>query len=567
MPSPEFPRQYVKTGDTLAEWDEIEPYFNELEARDIGSVLDLNQWLLDCSALQAAIDEVGADRYVKMTCRTDDAEREKAYLHFVEEIAPRCEPRWHALHVKHVSCPHAADLPGPRFEVYDRSVRNQVELFREENIPLQVEEAKLAQQFQKISGAMTVEFDGRERTLQQLGLYLERTDRDLRRRAWERGSARRLQDAESLETIFDELFALRHRIALNTGAKDYREYAFKARERFDYTPEDCLAFHDSVERTVVPVMRAVHARRRDALGVDVLRPWDLAVDEKGRGPLRPFESTDELVARCSTIFHRVDPVLGDQFVGMNDRGYFDLESRKGKAPGGYQTTYEESRHPFIFMNAVGLHGDVQTLIHEGGHAFHTYAARHDPLVAYRSSPLEFAEVASMGMELLASEHLDVVYDGDDLVRARRRQLEDVITVLPWVATIDAFQHWMYAHPEHTSEARRDCWLSLRERFGGLEDFSGYDRELACWWQRQLHLYQTPFYYIEYGIAQLGALQIWCNAREDRRGAIRAYRNGLKLGGSRPLPELFAAAGIRFDFTDDTLKPLVDAVEAELDRLD
>ena len=276
MPSLEFPREYVKPGDTLAEWDEIEPYFDELEARAIVSVLDLNQWLLDCSALQAAVDEVGADRYVKMTCRTDDAERERAYLHFIEEIAPRCEPRWHALHVKYVSCPHAGDLPRPRFDVYDRSVRNQVELFREENIPLQVEEAKLAQQFQKISGAMTVEFDGREQTLQQLDLYLERTDRDLRRRAWERGGARRLEDAESLETIFEKLLGLRHRIALNTGAKDYREYSFKEKERFDYTPEDCLAFHDAVERTVVPALRAMHARRREALGVEVLRPWDLA---------------------------------------------------------------------------------------------------------------------------------------------------------------------------------------------------------------------------------------------------------------------------------------------------
>ncbi|MCK4658090.1 MAG: M3 family oligoendopeptidase [Phycisphaerae bacterium] len=566
MSNPEFPRQYLKPDDTLTDWNEINPYFDELEARRLDSVQDVNQWLLDYSELQSAIDEVGSDCYVKMTCQTDDAEREKAYLHFVEQIMPRCEPRRHALNVKYVSCPHAAELPQARFRVFNRSVRNQVELFREENIPLEVEEAKLTQEFQKISGLMTVQFDECEQTLQQLNRYLEWSDREIRRQAWEKGSARRLGEADAFDDIFGKLFALRHRIALNTGAKDYREYAFKVKERFDYTPEDCWAFHDAVEQAAVPVLRAMHARRREALGVDSLRPWDLAVDEKGRGPLKPFEDTTELIGKCSRIFHRIHTELGEQFDEMCSRGYLDLESRKGKAPGGYQTTYEESRHPFIFMNAVGLHRDVQTLIHEGGHAFHAYAARHDPLIAYRSAPLEFAEVASMGMELLAHDHLEVIYEGEDLERARRRQLEGVISVLPWIATVDAFQHWLYTNPEHTPEARRDYWVSLRERFGGSEDYSGYERELACLWQRQIHIFQMPFYYIEYGIAQLGALQLWCNRQKDRHATILAYRNALKLGGSRPLPELFAAAGIKFDFTYDTLKPLMDTVEAELQSL-
>ncbi|MCP4590569.1 MAG: M3 family oligoendopeptidase [bacterium] len=561
-----FSRHYLGREDVLAEWTVIEPYFEELEGRTLDTVQALNQWTLDCSELEAAIDQIGVDRYVRMTCQTDDPEREQAYLEFIESITPRCEPRWQALRIKYASCPHARELPTARFAVYDRSMRNQVELFRDENVPLQVEEAKLCQQYQKISGAQTVGFEGDERTLQQMDLYLERTDRPLRRRAWEASSRRRLEDASKLEALFEELLTLRGRIARNTGAADYREYAFKAKERFDYTPEDCLAFHDSVERAVVPALRELHGRRRQALAVEVLRPWDLAVDEQGQPPLKPFETTDELGALCSQMFHRIAPELGAQFEEMSRGGHLDLASRKGKAPGGYQTTYEEARHPFIFMNAVGLHRDVETLLHEGGHAFHTYAARHDPLMAYRSSPLEFAEVASMAMELLAYDHLDLVYTGEDLRRARRKQLRGVITVLPWIATIDAFQHWLYTHPEHPAEARRDCWLSLRERFGGRESFDGYGQDLALYWLRQLHLFQVPFYYIEYGIAQLGALQVWQNARKDRAGAVRAYQDALALGGSRPLPELFSTAAIRFDFSYDTISPLVDMLMAELDSL-
>ena len=566
MPNSEFPRRYLRPEDHLGEWSRIEPYFDELERRPLESAAAVERWLVDASELRAGIDEIGSDRYVKMTCQTDDPARERAYLNFVEHIVPRCKPRRHALNTKFVGCAHARDLPRARYHVYDRGVRNDVDLFREENVPLQVEESKLSQQFQKTSGAMMVQFDGREQTLQQLGVYGERVERDVRQAAWEAGSRRRLQDAEALEDIFDALLALRHRIALNTGAADYREYIFKAMERFDYTPQDCLRFHDTVERCVVPLMRAMQLRRKSELRLETLRPWDLAVDVKGRPPLRPFKAIEELIGQCSTIFHRVDTELGAQFEEMHAKGYLDLESRKGKAPGGYQTTYEEARHPFIFMNAVGLQRDVETLIHEGGHAFHAYACRHDPLLAYRSAPLEFAEVASMGMEMMAYEHLDVLYRGEDLARARRKHLEGVVTVLPWVATIDAFQHWMYTHPRHTRAERRATWLDLRRRFGGVEEFEGYERELALFWQRQLHLFQVPFYYIEYGIAQLGALQLWCNYRRDSGEAVRAYRRALALGGSRPLPELFAEAGLRFDFSEGTIRPLIAGVQAELAAL-
>jgi oligoendopeptidase F len=561
-----FPRQFVHQGEVLDEWSKIEPYFDDLRDRALTTANELERWLLDYGELIACIEEVGTDRHVKMTCQTDDAERKAAFLDFIENIDPHVKPRCHELNVKYVECPISRDLPRDRYFVLDRSIRAQVEIFKEENVPLETEEAKLRQRYQEISGAQTVHFDGKELTLQQLAPYAERTDRTIRQAAWEAESARRLQDADELEDLFDQLVGLRHRMALNAGFRDYREYAFKSKQRFDYTPQDCEAFHKAVEETVVPLYRKLHEGRREALGVDPLRPWDLSVDIRGRGPLRPFEGVDEFCDKASRVFHRVDTELGRQFDEMRERNYLDLESRKGKAPGGYQATYEESRHPFIFMNAVGVQRDVRTLIHEGGHAFHCFAARHDPLLPYRSSPIEFAEVASMGMELLALDALDEFYQGEDLARSQRQQLEGIIGILPWVATIDAFQHFLYTKPSHSRDDRRDEWLSLHKRFGGLADYTGQEEALARGWQRQLHLYEVPFYYIEYGIAQLGALQVWHNALSDRRGAVKQYRSVLALGGSRPLPELFEAAGAKFDFSTRTIAPVIELVGAMLAKL-
>jgi len=566
MPVPEFPRQFVDPQVNLDDWARIEPLFDRLDARPVDTVEQLNGWLLDGSELTAGIQEVGTGREVRMTCQTDDEERKRAYLDFVENIAPRCKPRWHALNQKYVQSPAAAKLPRPRFEVLDRSVRNSVELFRPENVPLQTEEAKLSQRFQEISGAMTVEYGGVEQTLQQLARYQEEPDRATRQATWELSTGRRLRDAGVLEDIFDEMLALRGRMASNAGMPDYRAYAFRTKERFDYTPQDCLQFHEAIEQSVVPLLRSLQERRRRALGVDVLRPWDLAVDEQGRPALRPFAGADELCDKVHTVFTRIDLELADQFAQMRSGALLDLESRKGKAPGGYMATFEERRVPFIFMNAVGLQRDVRTLLHECGHAFHTYAARREPLIDYRSAPLEFAEVASMAMELLAYEHFDLLYDGGDLSRARRTQLEGIVDVFPWIATIDAFQHWLYTHPGHTRADRREHWLTLRRRFGGFESFAGYEEALGHFWQRQLHLFQVPFYYVEYGIAQLGALQVWQNARRDQARALGAYRAALALGGGRPLPQLFEAADIRFDFTIDTLGPLMEAVRSELEAL-
>src|SRR5258706_469182 len=395
---------------------------------------------------------------------------------------------------------------------------------------------------------------------------LEQPDRPLRQQAWELVAHWRLQEAGKFEDIFDKLLALREQIAANAGFKSYLDYAFRNRGRFDYTPDDCRKFHDAIDLEVVPLLRRLQSDRKELLRLDSLRPWDLSVDPLNRPALRPFESADQMVDRTQNIFDRLDRGLSAGFKTMRDYRLLDLDNRKGKAPGGYQSTLNEARLPFVFMNAVGLQRDVDTMLHEAGHAFHALATRGEDIYPYRSAPIEFCEVASMSMELLGNEFLEEFYSAPEANRARRKHLEGIVEVFPWIATVDAFQHWIYTHPGHSRVDRSKAWLALMDRFGGSTDWSGYEKARANLWHRQLHIFLHPFYYVEYGIAQLGALQVWANSKRDKAGALAAYQRGLALGGSRPLPELFQAAGCKFDFSVATVKPLIQMVQSELEKL-
>jgi oligoendopeptidase F len=563
------PRQFVPEQINLGDWPQVEPLFDQLEARgpECKPVADLERWLLDCGELSAALDQESATRYIAMTCHTDNAEAEKAYLHFVEEVEPRLKPRQFKLSQIYVAHPSRGLLPQKRYEVLDRDTKLHVELFRPENVPLETEEAKLSQQYQKISGSLTVQFRGEEKTLPQMARFLEETVRALRQEAWELVASRRLQEAERFEEIFDQLVKVREQIAKNAGFSNYRDYAFRKLGRFDYTPADCMQFHDAVEAEIMPVVRALQGERRGQLKVDSLRPWDLSVDPLNRQPLRPFEQVDQMVSHTQDIFNHLDHELSDGFRQMQTLRLLDLANRKGKAPGGYQSTLAEARLPFIFMNAVGLQRDVETILHEAGHAFHALATRDEDLYAYRGAPIEFCEVASMSMELLGNEFLEEFYAPAEANRARRTHLEGIMNIFPWIATVDAFQHWVYTHPGHTRQERTAAWLELMNRFGGAVDWTGHESARANLWHRQLHIFIHAFYYIEYGIAQLGALQVWANSKRNKAGALKDYKRALGLGGSRPLPELFAAAGCKFDFSRKSIAPLVDSVRNELAKLD
>ncbi|MFN0131342.1 MAG: M3 family oligoendopeptidase [Phycisphaerales bacterium] len=579
MTTPASPA-FVPIPLNAARWEEIEPLLLALRDRPVRTPADLEQWLLDRSELEAACQEAESDLYISMTCHTDDAEAAGAFTRYIETIPPRLKPAIFALDRRQVDLFKQFKPDPRRFEVIDRDTRAEVELFRPENVPIQTELEKLSQEYQTISGAMMVTFDGREQTLPMMARYQESPERAIRESAWRAVAERRFRDADAIETLFDRMIALRDQMARQAGLPTFVEYAFKSRRRFDYTPDQCRIFHDAVAKAVVPFVRRQNDRRKRQLRCGTLRPWDLAVDPKGRPPLKPFTGGVELMAKSVRTFERLDPrlaamlaTLGD---GANTNGAaegacLDLDTRKGKAPGGYQAMRDRSRKPFIFMNAAGLHRDVETMVHEAGHAFHSLLCLDEPLLHYRHAPLEFCEVASMSMELLTMPHwkaTDGFYPAQtDADRARRKQVEGSVSLLPWIATIDAFQHWLYANPTHSRDERAEAWLAIDDRFGPDVSWTGLEANRRTLWHRQGHLFAVPFYYIEYGIAQLGALQLWLRSLEDGpKAAIESYMAALRLGGSRPIPELFAAAGIKFDFGAEIVGRLVERVERELDKL-
>ncbi len=560
-----FPLKWVPKKLDFDDWKQLEPLFDELEKN--AGTKDLRAWLQDWSELESAWNEESSRRYVAMTCDTESEEKEKKYLHLETVIGPLAKPRWQTLKKLYLDHPKRKALPKNLYGVMDRFIANEFELYREENIPLESLDAELRQKYQKITGSMTVTYDGKEQTLQQVARHIEENDRGRRQEVWELIAKRRLQDSAALEDLYDEMVKVRTRIGRNAGFKDYRDYTFRARGRFDYTPQHCFDFHRANEASVVPALRRRHERRRKLLGLDVLRPWDLAVDPEGRPPLRPFKSMKQLMDGCERIFKKVHPDFARMFGYIRKKNYLDLDSRKGKAPGGYQTVFDVERVPFIFSNSAGLHGDVETLLHEGGHSFHSLQCRHLEPRFNRDYPTEFAEVASMGMELLGQPYLEEFYSKKDADRARAHHLEGLLSTYAWVATIDAFQHWVYTDPDHSRVDRRNAWLDLRRRLGGAEDWSGYEELKAYNWHRQLHLFTVPFYYIEYGIAQTGALQVWRNAKKNRKTAIAKYRAGESLGWTRPLPDLFRASGLKFDFSEKTIGPLIKTALSDLEKLD
>lgn len=554
----DYPRKYLPSSIDWVDNAQLRQQFDLLEKKPARSGSELEKWLEHESELLAAVNEEGALRYIRMTCQTDDASREKAFLDFIEHVEPEVKLRSFQLDKKYLALSSRKELDHDRFAVMDRRKENAVSIFREENVELEKEDTKIGQKYQKITGAWTVFYNGEERTVQQMAKFLDEPDRPVREKTWLLAEERRYKDHEELNRIYDQLLGLRAKIAKNAGFDSFRDFIFRKLNRFDYTPEDCVKFHLAVERHIVPLARELDKERKQKLGVETLRPWDMAVDPENRPPLRPFKDSRELVEKSAAVFDKVNPELGKNFRRMSKLNLLDLDSRKGKAPGGYNQELPEVRFPFIFMNSVGRETDMRTMLHEAGHAFQAFATRDNGLLYQQrggSTPIEFAEVASQSMEFLGGEHLEgVFYNHADNARAKRDHLIGEVKLLPWVATIDAFQHWIYTHPGHSVADRENYWVKLKERFGGGDDWRGYEQYWRSRWQRQLHLYEVPFYYIEYGISLLGAIGVWYNYRRDPAKAVKSYLDALAFGGSKPLPALFQAAGVPFDFGPKTIEP-------------
>jgi oligoendopeptidase F len=548
-----------------ATWGDVAPYFDDLAARPLEPAV-IDEWLREWSRLEELVTEAAARAMIAYTVDTGNKEKESDHLRFSTEVLPRMEERSVELARRLVESGYSS----PALTTTLARFRTQIEIFRDENVPLFAELEEHSTRYQRITGSMTVEWDGVERPLPQLQPFLKSPDRAIRERAFRAGSQPYIQKREELAGIFNRMYELRTRAARNAGFANFRDYIFPAKFRFDYTPADCERFHEAIERSVAPAVERVLEARRQRLGVDVLRPWDLAVDPYRDKPLRPFANADELVGKARRVFQRVDPALGGEFQTMIDEGLLDLESRKGKAPGGYCETLHFHGRPFIFMNAVGLVEDIMTLLHEAGHAFHTFAAHSLPLIWQRHPGSEAAELASMSMEFLAAPHLAHpvgYFDPDDARRAWLEHLEDVLISLAHIASVDAFQTWIYTSGQGADPIARDqAWLRLRSRFERGVDWSGLDRERVARWYRQLHIFMYPFYYIEYGIAQIGALQIWRNSLSDPRDAVARYRKALSLGAMQSLPEIYRTAGARLTFDAHAIGELVELVETHIEQV-
>ncbi len=561
-------RHFVPADFTVTDWENLEPFFKNLVDRPLHNQADLEQWMKDMSEIEAVVSEDACWRQIKMTCDTTDASLEEAFTYFCMEIQPKLQPYADLLNKKLINSPITQELDKEKYFTYLRSVKKSIDLFREANIPLQAELSVMQQQYGAIAGKMVVEVNGQEYTLQQAAKFLESEDRSLREEVYRKIQERRLQDKQTMHDLYSSLIKKRNEVAINAGFANYRDYKFVELGRFDYTKEDCFQFHEAVKLHVLPLIEKIYAKKKAKLQLDTLYPWDTEAEPAGITPLKPFTDGNDLYEKSVKCFSEMNPFFADCLRKMKELKHFDLESRKGKAPGGYNCPLSESGAPFIFMNAAGQMSDVTTMVHEGGHAIHSFLSHDLELSAFKEYPMEIAEVASMAMELFSMNHWEAFFEKEeDLIRAKEHQLERTITIFPWIAIIDKFQHWVYENPNHSIEERTKTWMEILKEFSTNSiDYTGLDSYREIGWQRQLHLFEVPFYYIEYGIAQLGAIGLWMQYQQNPKQALENYINALSLGGTKTLPELYKAAGLKFDLSPNHIKTLMEFTAKEMDKL-
>lgn len=561
-------RCFVKNNLIIKNWDSLKPYFTDLLNRRINSLKDLKKWLKDNSELEAIIEEDLAWRYIKMTIDTKNESLNKKFNFFVTEIEPKIAPFSDKINRKLNSLELKKELDSNKaYNILFRKIRESLELYREENIEIISKVSSESQKYGALCANQEIEHKGNNLTLQQASLFLKEPDEKLRKIIFNKISERRREDFFVFDNLFDSLRKKRHKIAVNAGFKNFRDYKMKSLGRFDYTVDDCYNFHKSIKKVIVPIVKKIQKNKLSILGKDKFMPWDTDVDPEGKSPLKPFKTGEELIQKSIKMFNDIDPFFGECLKTMKEINHLDLESKNGKSPGGYNYPLYETGIPFIFMNAVGSHRDLVTMIHEGGHAIHSFLSKDLELTEFKNLPSEVAELASMSMELISMKKWNQFYNIDDCKRAKKEQLETILKILPWIAQIDEFQHWVYVNHNHTSKERKNKWLSLCDEYGtGLIDWSKNQDILATSWQRQLHIFEVPFYYIEYGIAQLGAVSIWKNFIENNEKAIEQYKNALRLGYTKSIPEIYKEANVKFDFTINHITELSCFLEKELEKL-
>lgn len=561
-------RKFVSKDLSINTWADLKPYADDLLNRDLNSLESFEQWLQDANELEVVMGEDFAWRVIKPTLNTADGMAEQSYNDWMNLIQPEATIFDDKMRRKALVSPYTDQFKQTGFALLKKRWNESNKLFREENIPLQTEEGIKGVASNKIKGAMTVELDGETLTLQQAGARLEWQDRTKREEAWRAVRERMIQDKDALDANISELVPLRHKIAQNAGFANYRDYKFKSLQRFDYTPTDCFRFHDAIESEILPLLKQTHGQRAKSMELNILKPWDLGCDPLGRTALKAFATAEELIEKGIAGLAAINQDLADTVIRMHQHKYLDLESRPNKAPGGYNIALPESKTSFMFYNVVGRASDVDVFVHEAGHAAHNYLMRDLSLEHYKAYPMEVAELASMSLELLAHDELYRFFpDEGDLHRAQYDHLASIVGFFPHMARVDAFQHKLYEHPEMTAEQRHDVWEKLQDRYDtDWVDWSEFKEYRRTAWHSQGHIFEVPFYYIEYGIAQLGALQVWRNYKTDKKQALAQYKAALALGYTKSIPDIYETAGIKFDFSAATIKELMAFVQKEMAKL-
>lgn len=561
-------RKFIPVTLELISWDVLKPFFEELKNRPLNSSAELEKWMLDRNELEAFLSEDLAWRYIRSHIDTTDKKLSEAFEFFMNEIHPKTMPYSNEYDKKLVDSPYLEKMDKGKYLIYLRGVKKRMEIYRDENVQLLTKIETEAQKYAAISAKQTITVNGEEITMQKAAALLKNTDRKFREDVYRKMIDRRMQDTNELNALFTELIKMRHQVAINADFKNFRDYSFASLGRFDYTVADCYKFHAAIEKEIVPIIKQFNTERKEKLGLDVLKPWDMDVDVSGKLPLKPFQTAQELTEKTIQCLQKADAFFAECIEILDAMKRLDLESKKGKAPGGFQYPMYESIAPFIYMNAVGTHRDVVTIVHEGGHAVHSFLEQHHDLIDFKSTPSEVAELASMSMELISMEHWETFYENsDELKRAKKEQLEKILSLLPWIAMVDKFQHWIYENSAHTVEERLAKWVNISDTFSSrVVDWTGFEELRKNSWHPQLHIFEMPFYYIEYGMAQLGAIAVWRNYKKDRISALKQYKEALRLGYTKSIGEIYQTAGIKFDFSEEYVKELADFVREELAKI-
>lgn len=546
----------------------VEKAYKRFLNRTIKNVEELDSWIKSYSELEDEILEVINKDFSAFQAYNDDMKIKNKFNRDVEKLMPIVKKYSAEINKFIYNNEFTKELNSDIYAHFLESVNNSINIFRNENIILEIEEDKICTEYSSILGDFIIHWNGNKRTLPQMYVYLENSNRDLRENAWEYMQSEKLKKADEIDDLMNRLIKIRHQKALNSGFNNFRDYAFRKYERFSYTPEDCFELHDSILEYVVPLKVEIEKKHKLALNVDVYRPWDAYASTEDENSLRPFDNIEELIDGTIRIFKKIDKEFAAHIGEIKSHGFLDIESRKGKSSGLFCKNLPISRLSYIFMNTTGTQQDLISLIHECGHAIHNMLSGNLELSKYKQLNMESAEFAALSMELLTMDKWDEFYKNkNELKHAKRKELEDILKFIPWTIGIDKFQHWMYLNPEHTPRERNAKFAEIaKEFYCPFSDWSSYENELENKWKFQSHIFIAPFFYIEYSISLIAAIQLWKNYKESPKVTLQNYKNALSLGNSKPLAEIYKTAGIKFDFSADTIKELTQFLWVELDKL-